>query len=384
MHPVTPTRDILLVAVGSHGDVHPFVGIGMGLRARGHRVRVIVNPHFESVVRGAGLEIVPLGTDAEYRALATHPDLWHRTRGPRYIFQQMSALVPRVYQAIVEHHVPGQTVVVHSTLAMGARVAQEKLGIATATVHLQPAIIRSAILPPTLPGAVLPMWLPLMGRRFLLFLADKLILDPMLAPALNEFRASLGLSIPARSIVHTWWNSPQRVIGLFPEWYAPPQEDWLPQIRLTGFPLYDERGVFAMPPELNEFLQSGTPPIAFTPGSAMWKADEFFKQGAEACRILGRRGLLLAPCRSHSARFAGRGDPCAVCAVQRASAPMRRSRASRRNRNHRAGHGERHPATDHALHARSAGQRRSSDETWRRAVTAATSVCCEARGAGVV
>ena len=28
----------LLLPVGSHGDIHPFVGIGAGLRARGHRV----------------------------------------------------------------------------------------------------------------------------------------------------------------------------------------------------------------------------------------------------------------------------------------------------------------------------------------------------------
>ena len=31
----------LLVPVGSHGDVHPFVGIGRALRERGHRVTMI-------------------------------------------------------------------------------------------------------------------------------------------------------------------------------------------------------------------------------------------------------------------------------------------------------------------------------------------------------
>lgn len=299
---MTPSLDILIAAVGSHGDVHPFVGIGMELRERGHRVRVIVNPHFESIVLGAGLEIVPLGTDAEYRTLASHPDLWHPTRGPKYIFQQMGALVPPVYQAIADHYVPRRTVVVQSTLAMGARVAQEKLGIPTATIHLQPAVIRSVIRPPILPGAVLPSWMPAIGLRFILYLADRLILDPMVAPALNAFRATLGLSTPARSIVHTWWNSPQRVIGLFPDWYAPPQIDWPPQMKLTGFPLYDERGISPLSADLDEFLRNGTPPIAFTPGSAMWKADEFFKQGAEACRILGRRGLLLSRHADHIPR----------------------------------------------------------------------------------
>jgi UDP:flavonoid glycosyltransferase YjiC (YdhE family) len=295
---MTAPRDILIVPVGSHGDVHPFIGIGLGLRDRGHRVRVIVNPHFDSIVRGAGLETIPLGTDAEYRELASHPDLWDRLRGPRYIFQKMAAMVPPVYHAITEHYVPGRTIVVHSTLAMGARVAQDKFGIPTATIHLQPAVIRSAMNPPILPGAILPRWLPVIGRKLILRFADHFVLDPMVAPQVNEFRATLGLP-PMRRIIQGWWDSPQLVIGLFPEWYAPPQADWSPQIRLTGFPLYDERGVSPFDESLDDFLRSGSPPVAFTPGSAMWKADAFFAEGAKACKILGRRGLLLSRHADH-------------------------------------------------------------------------------------
>ena len=32
----------------------------------------------------------------------------------------------------------------------------------------------------------------------------------------------------------TWWNSPQLVLALFPEWFAPPQADWPAQTRKTG------------------------------------------------------------------------------------------------------------------------------------------------------
>jgi rhamnosyltransferase subunit B len=295
---MTTPRDILIIPIGSHGDVHPFIGIGMGLRDRGHRVRVIVNAHFHSIVHGAGLETIPLGTDDEYRELANHPDLWHPTRGPRFIFGQMAALVPRVYQAIADHCVPGETLLVHSTLAMGARVAQDKFGIPTATIHLQPATIRSAVNPPILSGAVLPRWLPVLGRRMILRLADRFLLDPMVAPALNEFRATLGLP-PVRRVIQGWWDSPQLVIGLFPDWYCPREADWSPQIRLTGFPLYDERGVSTLSASLDEFLRAGTPPIAFTPGSAMWKADAFFAEGVKACEILGRRGLLLSRHADH-------------------------------------------------------------------------------------
>ena len=46
---------VLLLTIGSAGDVHPFIGIGQKLCDRGHDVRVIVNPHFgELVTRAPG------------------------------------------------------------------------------------------------------------------------------------------------------------------------------------------------------------------------------------------------------------------------------------------------------------------------------------------
>ena len=286
-------RDILIAVVGSHGDVHPFIAIGKGLRDRGHRVRVIVNPHFASIVRGAGLEVIPFGTDEEYRALASHPDLWHPLKGPKYVFREMGALIPGMHRAIVEHYSPGRTVVVHSSLALGARVAQETHGIPTVTVHLQPAVIRSSVAVPKLPGMPSGRWVPRVVQEAIWFIADWWIIDPLIAPELNAFRAGFGLP-PVRRVMNRWWDSPLRVIGLFPEWYARPQADWQPQVRLTGFGLYDESDQTALPEAVAKFLDAGAAPIAFTPGSAMWRGHEFFEQSVRACGILGRRGLLLS------------------------------------------------------------------------------------------
>ena len=126
-----------------------------------------------------------------------------------------------------------------------------------------------------------------MGDRFL---------DRVLAPALNRFRAELGLA-PARHIASQWWHSPQRVIGLFPDWFAAPQPDWPSQTTLTGFPLYDERGVSQVPPDLEAFLTeaeaAGDPPIVFAPGSSNRQADRFFAAAVDACQRLERRGILL-------------------------------------------------------------------------------------------
>jgi rhamnosyltransferase subunit B len=42
--------NVLLLPVGSHGGVHPFVGIGKARRDRGHRVTMITSEPFRGVV----------------------------------------------------------------------------------------------------------------------------------------------------------------------------------------------------------------------------------------------------------------------------------------------------------------------------------------------
>jgi UDP:flavonoid glycosyltransferase YjiC (YdhE family) len=48
-----------------------------------------------------------------------------------------------------------------------------------------------------------------------------------------------------------------------------------------------------MDESLLKFLDAGDAPIAFTPGSAMAQGQLFFAAAVDACRRLGRRGILL-------------------------------------------------------------------------------------------
>lgn len=285
--------NFLLIPMGSHGDVHPFVGVGRALAARGHSVTVLTSPYFEALIRRAGLDFVPMGTVEEFEASLNHPDLWHPTRAFYYVAR--TGIIPCLrptYEAIRERYVPGTTVVAAGTLALGARIAQEKLGVPLVSVHLQPVMFRSVHQPPILGKLVIPTWLPHWLTRSLFWFGDTAFIDPALAKGVNGFRAELGLP-PARRFLHDWFHSPQCVLGLFPDWYAPPQPDWPPQVCLTGFPLFDEAGLHELPAELEDFLKAGEPPIVFTAGSAQRQAPVFFREASEAARLLGRRALLL-------------------------------------------------------------------------------------------
>ena len=112
--------------------------------------------------------------------------------------------------------------------------------------------------------------------------------------ALNRFRRQLGLPTVWRFF--RWWNSPELVVGLFPAWFGEPQPDWPAQIRLAGFGRYDG-GDAELPDDLLAFCESGPPPIAFTLGTGMAHADEFFRTAVAACEDGGWRGILLTKFR---------------------------------------------------------------------------------------
>ncbi len=285
--------NILLCPMGSSGDVHPFVGLGVALAARGHRVRMIVNEYFEELVRRVGLEYIEFTTAKDFIELADHPALWHPRRAFFYIAQHgILKWMRQQYEIIREHHVPGETVVVASCLGFGARIAQEHLGIPLISAHLQPFVLWSSYATPHHSTIPFLRFLPRPLKDAFFWTGEKFIIDPFVCPETNAFRRELGLP-PMKRAFGRWIHSPLATLCLFPEWYAARQPDWPRNTHTTGFPLWDERHVTTMPPQLNDFLNHQDPPIVFTPGSAVLHGQDFFRAAVEATQRLGRSAILL-------------------------------------------------------------------------------------------
>jgi UDP:flavonoid glycosyltransferase YjiC (YdhE family) len=282
----------LLTPVGSSGDVHPFIGIGRGLRTRGHDVTILTAEPFRAVSERSGLRFIQIHSQAEFDEMTRHPDLWHGRKGLTLILRKLSSVLREHYQLISSAYEPGRTVIVAHALAFAARVFEDAHRVPAATIHLAPSIFRSDFQQPaSIPGVDLSGW-PVWMKRSAFWLVDRLLLDPQIVPALNQLRQEVGLA-PVSRVFGAWLHSPQRVIGLFPDWFAPVQPDWPPRLRLTGFPLYDESDVHAVDPALQSFLDAGSPPILFTPGSANRAATQFFAAALDATRRLKRRALFI-------------------------------------------------------------------------------------------
>lgn len=287
----------LLTALGSYGDVHPMVGLGAALKSRGHHVAIVTNPHFQPMVERMGIEFLAIGTAEEYHELAHHPHLFDAMKGPPLIMGLMARTVRDLYRIIDANVVPGETLLGAHVLDFASRTHHDLHGTPIASIHFAPVGLRSFHESPQMFRMLMQPWLPKWFRRFQYWMADKVV-DYLIAGAINSLRKDLGLA-PVQRVMQEWYFSPQLVLGLFPEWFAPSQPDWPPNTKLTGFPLWDESATTALSPAVSEFLAAGDPPVAFAPGSANTDAHWFFTAAAEACQNLSRRGILLSRYTDH-------------------------------------------------------------------------------------
>jgi rhamnosyltransferase subunit B len=292
----------ILTPVGSAGDVNPFVMIGRELRRRGHRVTLLSPDVFAAAVERAGVEFASTGSAEDFDRVTKNPDLWDPRRGGAVVFDEVLKHMRQSYVVLEQLYTPGDTLLVGHSLSLFTRMFEETHAVAAATVHLAPTVLRSDFEQPILPSghdiSNLPRWL----KRALWWAIDRFAVDRLLAPELNAWRAELGLA-PVSRVFKSWVHSPQRVLALFPAWFAEPQPDWPSQLRSTGFVLSDDT---CSPPatgadggHLEQFLRDGTPPIVFAPGSANQHATAFFRTAVEATAAIGRRALLVSPYRDH-------------------------------------------------------------------------------------
>ena len=145
--PSAPMR-ILMIPVGSAGDVHPHVGIGLALKRRGHDVSVLTSAWFEPLCARVGLPLVPIGTAGDYHRYLKHPGLWRPHRALGVIGEAIRPHVTEIARVLREQAAGHSPLLVAHPLAFGARAAQEALGLRLVTLHLQAAGFVSEHEPP--------------------------------------------------------------------------------------------------------------------------------------------------------------------------------------------------------------------------------------------
>ena len=295
-----PPLRILVVTVGSSGDVHPFVAIASVLRDRGHDVTVQVNPYFESTVRGAGLDYRALGSYLSPTDVARdNPAAFRRYTGTyvvmRSLFMEGFREAYPSLRAAFEEIRPD--VVVGHQISFGLPWLAREFGAAWVTCVLSPSTLISNHDPSVYPFGMdarnKPMWM-----RRVHHVGAQLMTSMILDPPMNRFRKSIGVA-PARNILFDEMLSADRVLAMFSPHFRAPAPDDPERLLVCGFPWFERHGGHAelgerLTPETERFLDAGDPPIVFSLGSVLSHTQvDAFHAALEAARLVGRRAILV-------------------------------------------------------------------------------------------
>lgn len=281
---------IVIFALGSRGDVQPYVALGKGLRAAGHTVRLLASSDFHEMITANGLEFTPLGGSSEAVA-----------RDMQQLIEQGQTLKVFSAQARVAEEQAREAAAQGLVAAQGADLIvaglgglfvawslAEKLGVPFLQAHVVPITPTgafSSVLAPSLPAtwanglshrvAEQMLWQMFRG-------ADARARSEVLGLPRAPFWGPFGALRDARPILY----------GYSPH-VLPPPADWDAGIQITGYWLLEPPAGWAPPADLLRFLEAGPPPVYIGFGSMPSSRPEAAAAMViEALDRAGQRGVL--------------------------------------------------------------------------------------------
>lgn len=296
MNPDPARPHVLVVAVGTAGDLYPFLRIARDLIARGRRVTLLAPAVHEQAVRRAGVPFHPLGTEAEYRAALEHPDVWHPRKGFRVLWEGMRGNVD-VLPDFVAALPAGEplAMLAHPLALPGASLARTRRpDLRIVAAWLAPANLRTVHDPMTFGPLPMPRWVPHAWRQRLWRRVDAGMIDPVAVPDINAAHARYGLQ-PVSHFIDHLQSIADAHLTLFPAWFAPTPPDWPRPLSEGVFPLYDPHVDAALPDALERFLAAGAAPVVLTPGSGNRQARQWLERALAGTRRADRRAVVLTP-----------------------------------------------------------------------------------------
>ena len=327
---------ILLATLGSYGDLHPYIAIGIELRRRGHRVTLATSAGYEAKIRAEELEFVAVRPDISLEDGAMLSYVMDARRGPERVVRFLAAEIRKSYQDTLGPAKASDLVVTHP-ITFGAVLAAQKVGVPWISSVFAPFSFLSAYDPPVLgplPWAIEPRSLGRVPTRWMIRLA-KLYTRSWIRPLL-ELRKELGWEAGGHPLFEGQ-HAPLRVLALFSKCLAHPQPDWPPQTVLTGFPFYDRHHEQAtLSPDSSNSWKTGPRPWSSRLVPPRWEQRAIFipsawrRPSASAC----------ARCFDGTARARFAPGCCGVVRRIRNCFLARLDRASRRDWNYGASHAE--------------------------------------------
>ncbi|XP_074317256.1 sterol 3-beta-glucosyltransferase UGT80A2 [Silene latifolia] len=290
-----PPLQIVMLIVGTRGDVQPFIAIGKKLQDYGHRVRLATHANFKDFVLTSGLEFFPLGGDPKILAEYMVKNKGFLPSGPSEIPTQRVQMKEIIYSLPsacrdpdVDSGVPFKAdAIIANPPAYGHTHVAEALKIPLHIFFTMPWTPTSEF-PHPLSRVKQPA-----GYRLSYQIVDSLIWLGI-RDMINDVRKK---KLKLRPV--TYLSGSQGSENDVPHGYiwsphlVPKPKDWGPKVDVVGFCFLDLASNYEPPQELVAWLNAGPKPVYVGFGSLPVQEPEKMTQIiVEALEKTGQRGII--------------------------------------------------------------------------------------------
>ncbi|CAL5018464.1 unnamed protein product [Urochloa decumbens] len=293
--PYRPPMQIVILIVGTRGDVQPFVAIGKRLQDYGHRVRLATHANFKEFVLTAGLEFYPLGGDPKILAEYMVKNKGFLPSGPSEIAIQRKQMKEIIFSLLPACKDPDPDTGI--PFKVDAIIANPP---AYGHIHVAEGLkvpIHIFFTMPWTPTSEFPHPLSRVkqsaGYRLSYQIVDSMIWLGI-RDMINEFRKKKlklrpvtylsGTQGSGNDIPHGYIWSPHLV---------PKPKDWGPKIDVVGFCFLDLASNYVPPESLVKWLEAGEKPIYIGFGSLpVQEPQKMTEIIVKALEMTGQRGII--------------------------------------------------------------------------------------------
>lgn len=287
---------LVILSIGSRGDVQPYIALSKGLQKAGHQVRLAAPALFQDLADEYEVDFFGLRVNPKEIMQSELSKLFiDSSRNPLgflILYKQfadtiMGGMNREFWVACQE-----SDAIIYSPFAVIGHFVAQKLGIPRIATALQPLSRTEEF-----PNILLPGWLKLGGtfNYSSHLLAEQILWQPIRRTINEGILRELELPpAPLAGPFEQLYEEQTPSLYAFSPQVAPPPKDWPGWIHVTGYWFLEPPPGWQPPGELLDFLEAGPPPVYIGFGSMTnRKPTESVELALDALHQSKQRGILL-------------------------------------------------------------------------------------------
>lgn len=288
--------NITAVAIGSTGDIRPFLALGHALSQRGHNLKIATFPRFQTLIERHGFAFAPIHGDEDLMMTLLIGDgvtgLAYLKGLSTLLNNNKTEILDDVYRAC-----QSTDLILYTILGSLAYHVAESLKIPCMRAIFCPLDKTGDF-----PVPSMATWLTGRWYNRLTYTLSDLGFSLFTIRELDDWRVRLGLEKWAGHTYHKMFGKPVETLYAYSQYLAPKPKEWGEHLHITGYWHTEEKTSPPSDEKLLRFLESGDSPIYIGFGSMVGGSfQEMQRIILDGLKNTGQRAVLSSGWRKFGA-----------------------------------------------------------------------------------